>query len=637
MRSGVALPLLWLISASAVAALTGDPLVVGVEDHLLYDDYWTASSDGLQRVMHPPTKAGIVVKPEHPWEPIIFAYNSLVKVNDTDYRVYYDAIGCTDPTCSSGNGHRMVCVATSTDGFTFTKPSLGLVEFNGSKNNNMVLFPQADGKDAGQTYTVFLDTNPATPPSQRFVAFNDQVYFSADGFSFTPANSAHHLAFSDTQQAGYFDQAVGKYRIYFRTHNPGPSSCPGGSHSGRSIGMLTVANMSNSDWGPGDHDSGQANATIFNVDAGDNSCMDAYTSGAFKIADMYGMVPMMFLHCNGAATQRTTSCAYANADDKCDGNTEPLTCTEALRLNKQGCSGFGCKSADARCNTTSGTCETPSGAVCISTSAPPSSEDQADYPRTCNINPQSGQPDASDGPLEAQFAVSRDGRSFTRISRRPFVPRGRGKPRADPLKEGRYFGVWDGEFDSASTTVAVGTYEVGDMTVMMEAGWQYTHGGIDYALSPSTAPNHHPGMLPGGPVLSGLQLLTMRKHGFVSLRSSDDGSATGVTPKVGVWMTKPLMLPTCAGGEGLVLTLNAEAGIDGYVAASLKPTDAAQPVLGVPMIGNEVAHRVLWQSLNRTAAGDHLPAKMQGATASLVVKLQLADLYAFGFRCESDA
>ena len=55
------------------------------------------------------------------------------------------------------------------------------------------------------------------------------------------------------------------------------------------------------------------------------------------------------------------------------------------------------------------------------------------------------------------------------------------------------------------------------------------------------------------------------------------------------------------------------------------------------MIGNEVAHKVVWQSLNRTAAGDHLPAEMQGATASLVVKLQLADLYAFGFRCESDA
>ena len=80
--------------------------------------------------------------------------------------------------------------------------------------------------------------------------------------------------------------------------------------------------------------------------------------------------------------------------------------------------------------------------------------------------------------------------------------------------------------DSASTTIAVGTYEVddpwrGNLTVLMEGGWQYTHGGIDYAISPSTAPNHHPGRLEGGPVLSGLQLLTLGRHRFVSLRSSD--------------------------------------------------------------------------------------------------------------------
>ena len=74
--------------------------------------------------------------------------------------------------------------------------------------------------------------------------------------------------------------------------------------------------------------------------------------------------------------------------------------------------------------------------------------------------------DRSDGYLEAHFAVSRDGRNYTRISREAFVPRGIGHPRVG------YPGVFEGEFDAASTTVATGSYDVGDETVMVESGWQ---------------------------------------------------------------------------------------------------------------------------------------------------------------------
>ena len=132
--------LLQLLGAGAHAAAPAPApalLQPGTADHLLFDEHWTASSTGLTQTVHPPTKAGVVIKPEHPWEPVIFAYNSLVKVNDTDYRIYYDAIGCVDATCGKGNGHRVVCVALSDDGLTgWTKPDLGLHEFNGSKHNN---------------------------------------------------------------------------------------------------------------------------------------------------------------------------------------------------------------------------------------------------------------------------------------------------------------------------------------------------------------------------------------------------------------------------------------------------------------------------------------------------------------------
>ena len=115
--------------------------------------------------------------------------------------------------------------------------------------------------------------------------------------------------------------------------------------------------------------------------------------------------------------------------------------------------------------------------------------------------------------------------------------------------------VWDGAFDSASTNVAVGHYDVGDVTVMMEGGWQYTHGGIDYALDPATAPNRHPGVLAGGPVLSGLQVLTLRRHGFISLGTTKTRPGCAPNGTIAQWHNRDKKGPgvkellRCWGGE----------------------------------------------------------------------------------------
>jgi hypothetical protein len=178
--------------------------------------------------------------------------------------------------------------------------------------------------------------------------------------------------------------------------------------------------------------------------------------------------------------------------------------------------------------------------------------------------------------------------------------------------------------------------------VMMEGGWQYTHGGIDYALDPATAPNRHPGMLAGGPVLSGLQVLTLRRHGFVSL-------GTGNGDDVGQWVTKPLVLPSCPSStaDGLQLVLNAECGVDGFVAPSFTIVGATtaggaaggkEAVKAVPLVGNELEHVVEWR-LNEAGGGEYstnttstVPAP-PGVTITMTITMRLADLYAFTFRC----
>ena len=55
---------------------------------------WAASTANLVAKTHSPTRTGImVVVPDRPWEYAIAGYNSVTKVNESDYRIYYDAIG----------------------------------------------------------------------------------------------------------------------------------------------------------------------------------------------------------------------------------------------------------------------------------------------------------------------------------------------------------------------------------------------------------------------------------------------------------------------------------------------------------------------------------------------------------------
>ena len=88
---------------------------------------------------------------------------STVQVSATELRIYYFA---------EGTAGRFLCVAVSqTAGASWTKPALGLFEFNGSSANNIIAagapygFLGSPDISAG---TVFIDENPKTLESERF-------------------------------------------------------------------------------------------------------------------------------------------------------------------------------------------------------------------------------------------------------------------------------------------------------------------------------------------------------------------------------------------------------------------------------------------------------------------------------------
>ena len=109
------------------------PAEIGSDRQLFVDDSWVADSTGVERVLHSPTRQSVALEPEHPWE--VGGLSYLIAFPDQGkFRGWYRA----DPQLQDSDYNSITCYAESDDGIHWTKPSLGLIEFNGSKDNNIV-------------------------------------------------------------------------------------------------------------------------------------------------------------------------------------------------------------------------------------------------------------------------------------------------------------------------------------------------------------------------------------------------------------------------------------------------------------------------------------------------------------------
>ena len=113
-------------------------------------------------------------------------YGTVFKVGQ-EYWMWY--LGQGDVERSAENPwHQRICLATSQDGYTWSKPSLGLVEYGRNKANNLIDM----GSDVGHVSAcvVFHDPDELDPDRRFKMAFADRRYrnqlavaFSADGLS----------------------------------------------------------------------------------------------------------------------------------------------------------------------------------------------------------------------------------------------------------------------------------------------------------------------------------------------------------------------------------------------------------------------------------------------------------------------
>jgi hypothetical protein len=139
-------------------------------------------------------------KPGDPDFPRAYFSGTVIKVNGL-YRMWY--------TGHDGR-HRQVCYAESKDGLEWEKPKLGLVDYKGSRANNLVAL---DGPNSAHAAIVLVIHDPEDPdPSRRYkmlredavpgVSWKNFAAASPDGLSWTSLNGGKFVNASQWEPSG---------------------------------------------------------------------------------------------------------------------------------------------------------------------------------------------------------------------------------------------------------------------------------------------------------------------------------------------------------------------------------------------------------------------------------------------------
>ena len=218
----------WLWAASSVtAAIVAWPrfgwgadsaakevINIGSRRELFVDDFLIERLTEAKLVGHRPEAQEAVISCEEPWEGNTSAYFTLFQDGEL-FRMYYRG-GHWDVAKKMATHPEFTCYAERRDGIAWTKPKLGLFEFNGSKENNIIW----TGEGA-HCFTPFRDKNPDCPADAKYKALSGmfkrglQADQSADGLQWKLIRSepvitegafdSQNLAFWDTERKCYVD------------------------------------------------------------------------------------------------------------------------------------------------------------------------------------------------------------------------------------------------------------------------------------------------------------------------------------------------------------------------------------------------------------------------------------------------
>ncbi|MCX7423103.1 MAG: hypothetical protein NT013_26700 [Planctomycetia bacterium] len=152
---------LWSLSCYLADAQDAVPVrEIGSRRELFIDKYLVERLDNASLKLHEPTKT------LRPQSPLIGAYVTVIKDGDLFRAVYRSYDPAYKGEQYDGNPGEMTCYVESRDGHEWTQPKLGVVEINGSRENNVIL----RASPFSTNFSPFLDNRANVPAEQRFKA-----------------------------------------------------------------------------------------------------------------------------------------------------------------------------------------------------------------------------------------------------------------------------------------------------------------------------------------------------------------------------------------------------------------------------------------------------------------------------------
>lgn len=221
---------------------------------------------GIRLVAKPAERRGPILDRDRPWEKAGVNFWSMFRDGGV-----YRAWG----SCTAVSGSLQACYFESADGINWTRPELGLVEFAGSRQNNLLPIPVG---------SVFKD--PSAPPAERYKwvslqAINRERFerfraarpdgwepraireedaggvmailgaVSPDGIGWTILPDPLVVEHSDTQIVPYYDRQTETYALYTRNWMVGQTSSKArepGQSSWQAVGRRSIGRSESADF-----------------------------------------------------------------------------------------------------------------------------------------------------------------------------------------------------------------------------------------------------------------------------------------------------------------------------------------------------------------------------------------------------
>ena len=221
--------------AGTTATVAGGEVVdIGGRRELLVDEFLLERMTGEARLqLHQPVRREIAFRADAPWEGNGSAYQSAFCDGDR-VRVYYRGGHHSASEAHQRDPHswETLCLLESPDGIHWTRPNLGVIEYRGSRQNNLVLDKDMVAEVGGSPAhtSVFKDANPACPETERYKIIMAgskprglYLLTSPDGVRFSLRSTEPFMTVGafDSQNLAFWDPVRAEYRLYHRGFNKG--------------------------------------------------------------------------------------------------------------------------------------------------------------------------------------------------------------------------------------------------------------------------------------------------------------------------------------------------------------------------------------------------------------------------------